>query len=424
VFQPYFYYAAVLLTVWFLCTKLLLRSGSFLGHRARSFLLLVPLGVPAAAVVTSYAVDFVKNLATAQVAVRSDAFVQTPAAYFTYVQPAPGFLDMSPLMFTALIGLAALAGGAVVFLSMMLFGGWVARKIFGVVLMEGEDYTELQERVRLTSAKLGIRMPKVGLVEDLRPNAFSIGRGGDATIVFSLGILKVLDGDEMEAVISHELSHIKDGDLTFKAFTSALVAISFFNPLAYLSASAAQKEREMLADERGAGVIGRPEALVSALVKVGNALRAFPPDGRLMRLAVATFVASSFEHRSEALSSHPTIEVRAWNVLDLRARRILPRRRLAAALVVSSLILVGGVVASIYLVDVQAQMLQVFLPKAPLAFSYASQHPPAHLSMLVEHDGGPTPYLRSVYIHGCGGNSSLGAARTAPGFLPHEISHI
>jgi hypothetical protein len=69
-------------------------------------------------------------------------------------------------------------------------------------------------------------------------------------------------------------------------------------------------------------------------------------------------------------------------------------------------------------------MLQVFLPKAPLAFSYASQHPPAHLSMLVEHDGGPTPYLRSVYIHGCGGNSSLGAARTAPGFLPHEISHI
>jgi hypothetical protein len=58
-------------------------------------------------------------------------------------------------------------------------------------------------------------------------------------------------------------------------------------------------------------------------------------------------------------------------VLGLEYRSIIPRRRLAAVLAVSSLILLGGVVASVYLVDLQAQMLQVFLPKAPLAFSYA-----------------------------------------------------
>lgn len=411
-------------TVWFLCTKLLLRSGNFFGHKARSFLLLVPLGVPAAAVLASYAVNFVRNLAASQVAVQPDAFIQTPAAYFTYVQPAPGFLDMSPFMLTAVIGLAALTGGAVVFFSMLLFGGRVAKKIFGVVLMEEEDYTELQAKVRLMSSKLGIRMPKVGLVEDLRPNAFSIGRGKDATIVFSLGILKVLDGDELEAVISHELSHIKNGDLTFKALTSALVAISFFNPLAYLSASAAQKEREMLADERGAGVIERPETLVSALVKVGSALKAFPPDGRLTRLAVATFVASSFEHRSEALSGHPALEVRAWNVLDLRSRKVLPRRRLAAALVVSSLILVGGVVASIYLVELQAQMLQVFLPKAPLAFSYASHHGLGGMNAMVAHSVEFAHPIGFRSISSCGGDPGLQVVQLSRCNLPRTIFHI
>jgi hypothetical protein len=266
--------------------------------------------------------------------------------------------------------------------------------------------------------------PPVGLVEDLRPNAFSIGRGGEATIVFSLGILNILEGDELDAVISHELAHIKYGDLTFKALVNALVAISFFNPLAYLSASAALREREMLADERGARVLAHPQALASALVKVGNSLRAFPPERHLMRLAAATFLMSSFEHRSEATSLHPMIKTRAWNVLGLEYRSIIPRRRLAAMLAVSSLILLGGVVASVYLVDLQAQMLQVFLPKAPLAFSYASYNGYGGMNALVAHSVGFAHPNGFRTVSSLGGDLGIRAVHLLRCHLPHMISHI
>ena len=422
------YYAAVLTTVWFLCTKLLLRSGSFLSRRIRSILLVVPLAVPAVALVTTYGIGYFQSIdavrGLGEVAPYADSFTATAASYFAFVQPPSPSLYISPSMLTTLLGAVALSTGAVIFVSMLLLGGRISRRAFGVVIMEQEDYPEVQERVRIMSSRLGITAPSVGLVEDLRPNAFSIGRGGDATIVFSLGILDILEGDELDAVISHELAHIKDGDSTFKALMNALIAISFFNPLAYLSASAALREREMLADERGARMLARPQALASALVKVGNSLRAFPPERHLMRLAAATFLVSSFEHRSEVTSLHPMIKARAWNVLGLESRSIPSRRRLAAALVVSSLILLGGVVASFYLVDMQAHMLLVFLPKAPLAFNYTSYNGFGGQNTQVPNFVGFAHQPGFHSISSFGGDSGLRAAHLSRCHLPHTISHI
>jgi len=317
-----------------------------------------------------------------------------PAAYVRLLQPAYPSFAIDSAFVLAVVGLAALSAGGIVFVATLLFGGRVARRAFRVVLMADEDYPEVQGKVRLVSSRLGIKSPKVGLVEDLRPNAFSLGRGEEATIVFSLGILGILEGDELEAVISHELAHIKDGDFAFKALTNALMAISFFNPLSYFTASAALKEREMLADERGASVLAHPYALASALVKVGISLREFPSEGRLMRLAAATFLISSFEHRSHVGSRHPAVEARAWNVLGLGSRSMVSRRKFAAVLVASSVILLAGVVASFYLVDLQAHMLQVYLPKAPLAFSYASQNGVRSVGLRATHSGANVTFPR------------------------------
>jgi Zn-dependent protease with chaperone function len=418
----------VLTTFWFLCTKLLLRLGSFLSRRVRSILLVVPLAVPAIALIATYAISYSQSIDVArglgELAPYADSFTAAPASYFVFVQPPPPSSYISPSMLTTLLGVVALSAGGIVFVSMLLLGGRISRRAFGVVLMEKEDYPDVQERVRLVSSKLGIAAPDVGLVEDLRPNAFSIGRGGDATIVLSLGILNILEDDELDAVISHELAHIKNGDLTFKALMNALIAISFFNPLAYLSASAALKEREMLADECGARVLAHPQALASALVKVGNSLRVFPPERHLMRLAAATFLVSSFEHRSEATSPHPMIKTRAWNVLGLESRSIVSRRRLAAALVVSSLILLGGVVASVYLVDLQAHMLQVFIPKAPLAFSHASYDSFGGMNALAVHSVGFAHPIGFRSVSSFGGDSGLRAVHLSQCHLPHMISHI
>lgn len=373
--QPYVYYGVVLLSLWFVCTRLLLRWGGFSNRRIRSSLLVVPLAVPAGALLVSYAAGYIESLIAPAYPLLAQAPYRYGVAslgYVELVQPAP-LISVDPAFVLSLVGILALSAGAVTFLLTLVWGEKLAMRAFGVVLMEDADYPAIQRKVRSTSSRLGMACPRVGLVEDLRPNAFSIGRGEKATVVFSLGILNILQGEELEAVISHELAHIKEGDFVFKAMTNALLAISFFNPLSYFAASNALKEREMLADERGAKVLRRPQALASALVRVGASLRDFPPERRLVRLAAATFLVSSFELRSRGRSGRPSVEARAWNVLELGERRAPSRRKLAAAVMVSALVILAGVGASLYFLNLQAHMLEILLPRAPPAFSYSSQ---------------------------------------------------
>ena len=68
----------------------------------------------------------------------------------------------------------------------------------------------------------------------LLPNAFTIGYGRKTVMVFSLGLLNMLDLDELTAVVSHELAHVKAKDYLFKTASYALNILSFFNPLLIL----------------------------------------------------------------------------------------------------------------------------------------------------------------------------------------------
>ena len=112
-----------------------------------------------------------------------------------------------------------------------------------------------KKKVKETAHKLSVKEPKVGLVDDLMPNAFTVGYGRNTMIVFSLGLLNMLDTDELTAVISHELAHIKARDYLFKSTSYALNILSFFNPLSYFTASHSQKERELLADQKAAALL-------------------------------------------------------------------------------------------------------------------------------------------------------------------------
>ena len=83
--------------------------------------------------------------------------------------------------------------------------------------MAKDEYVSLQEKVKETAHKLRIAEPKVGLIDDLLPNAFTVGYGQNTMIVFSLGLLNMLDLDELTAVASHELAHVKAKDYLFKS---------------------------------------------------------------------------------------------------------------------------------------------------------------------------------------------------------------
>ena len=116
-------------------------------------------------------------------------------------------------------------------------------------------------------------MPRIGLVEDLRPNAYVGGHGRSTVLVFSLGMLQIFDEEELTVAIDHELMHLKNRDTLFRSAAIALIALSFFNPIAYLSYTASLREREHLADDASTRSKRSREALKRALRKAAETTR-------------------------------------------------------------------------------------------------------------------------------------------------------
>jgi heat shock protein HtpX len=152
----------------------------------------------------------------------------------------------------------------------------------------------------------GIPMPKLYVIEDDAPNAFATGRNPEHSVVAATtGLLKKLNRSEIEAVIAHEMSHVKNYDILLMSIVSVLVGMLMFvvdwvsrsmfwgrnrdddnrdtgvitliiflatlilTPLiATLIQMAISRKREYLADASGALLTRRPDALASALEKI------------------------------------------------------------------------------------------------------------------------------------------------------------
>ena len=218
------------------------------------------------------------------------------------------------LSVTGIICYIGLIAGALFALSMVLSDDRLARRVLRVILLSPQEHQWLQAKVTESSKKLAIAPPKIGVVEDLRPNAFTIGYGRRATIVFSIGLLNLLSREEVVAVASHELAHVKNNDFFFKTISNALTTVSFFNPLAYISSSTAQREREMLADERAVELLEKPSALANALAKICKALQNLPKETMLANFSSNLLVSSSVLHRVGILSTHPRLDTRLRNI--------------------------------------------------------------------------------------------------------------
>ncbi len=115
----------------------------------------------------------------------------------------------------------------------------------------------------------GLRGMRVRTVESDQALAFAIG-GRDQTILVSRGLLSVLDRDEIETVVAHEVMHLKHHDAEFKVFSRVLSRILFFDPFSKLFDPAVHREREYLADEASGRTTGKPAALASALLKLAD----------------------------------------------------------------------------------------------------------------------------------------------------------
>ena len=227
----------------------------------------------------------------------------------------------------------------------------------GAKLIQREDAPELFNLIEEIVIASGLPMPKVAIVEDTAPNAFATGRNPEhALIAFTTRILEVMDRDELQGVIAHELSHVANRDTLVSAVaatTAGAIAIvsdfmarmMFFgggrdrrdgnsNPLllvvslfimilapiaAMLLKSAISRKRESLADVTAVSFTRNPAGLRKALEVLAS-------DSTVVRQksnAVAhIWIESPLDSKSlsKLFSTHPPIEER---IATLRAMESL-----------------------------------------------------------------------------------------------------
>jgi heat shock protein HtpX len=191
-----------------------------------------------------------------------------------------------------------LAISLVMCLSSYFFSKKMALSSNKVHLVTREEEPRLYGIVERLAMKANLPMPQVGVSEVNMPNAFATGRNPkDAAVVVTRPLLHLLNDEELEGVLAHELSHVKNRDILVMSAASALATMVSFvarmalwstifsgnsrgNPAALVIVILADltmpfaamlvqlgisRSREYLADESGARLTGKPMALASAL---------------------------------------------------------------------------------------------------------------------------------------------------------------
>jgi heat shock protein HtpX len=218
-----------------------------------------------------------------------------------------------------------------------------------------QEAPELHAIVDRLCALADMPKPKVGIAESDVPNAFATGRSPRAAVVcVTSGIMRRLDYQELEAVLSHELSHVAHRDVAVMTIASflgvlaglitrftlyagmfgggygggrdndnnngaaAVLGIMLISIVVYaisfLLTRALSRYRELSADRSGAILIGAPAALASALTKVTGAMSQIPTrDLRSAEAFNAFFFAPALTKGfslSSLFSTHPPLEKR------------------------------------------------------------------------------------------------------------------
>src|SRR4051794_6268432 len=218
------------------------------------------------------------------------------------------------LLYAALVG-AMLAAGAGFAIMLVVIAGLLAAQLFvsdklalasvGAKVVSPQEAPGLHPRLDRLCIQADLPKPKIAVANTPMPNAFAIGRSKkSATVCATTGIMETLEPHELEGVMAHELSHIKNRDvliMTMAGFFASIAAIIaqfglFFgggdddNPsflvvlivswvvyaLSFFLMLALSRYREFTADRGAAIITGRPSALASALMKINSQMHRVP----------------------------------------------------------------------------------------------------------------------------------------------------
>jgi heat shock protein HtpX len=226
------------------------------------------------------------------------------------------FYAMFALALGPVFGYPIILGASVIFVAIQYkLGKTLALRGANASLMSENKYLEIHRDVERLSEEMGIEKPKLMIGQMGVPNAFAVGRKGAGVVVVSETLIELLDRDELEGVLAHELAHIKNRDVIMMLLGQSvgqILSISVFwlialaedgivgtivawiisaliNALVMIFVLAISRHREYVADDDAARYTDNPQALARALAKiaeVGNHEDAPDVDDRVGALCI------------------------------------------------------------------------------------------------------------------------------------------
>jgi len=223
----------------------------------------------------------------------------------------------------------------------------------GAKIVTKEQYPMLHAMVENLVARVNLPKPRIAVINTNIPNAFATGRSPRSSVVaVTTGLMGTLEDEELEGVIAHELTHVKNRDVTVITLASLFSTIAWFVMhstmyrsygyggrqqgggillvfivaaivwfLSFLIIRAISRYREFAADRGAAFMTGKPLKLSSALMKISGRIKV-APKAELQKVegmnaffiipAIGGSIASLF-------STHPPVEVRIKRLMDIEA---------------------------------------------------------------------------------------------------------
>ncbi len=221
------------------------------------------------------------------------------------------------------------------------FSDKLALRSMGAKEVTPEEYPDLHRRMDRLSQQADVPKPTVAVADTQVPNAFATGRNKkNATVAVTTGLLRSLNEDELDAVLAHELAHVKNRDVMVMTIASFLSTIAFFIVrwgwllggnnrqgapvivaiiaslvvwvISFLLIRALSRYREYSADRGAALITGKPGALASALMTIDGRMDRVPKEDLREEAEMNAFfiipIRSGFVGR--IASTHPSTENR------------------------------------------------------------------------------------------------------------------
>jgi len=247
----------------------------------------------------------------------------------------------------ALVFAALMNGGA------YFFSDKIALMSSGARPISREQAPRLYAVMERLAGKASLPMPKLYLIPQPAPNAFATGRNpSHASVAVTQGLLELMNDDELEGVIAHELSHVRNYDILTSSIAATIAgAITFVARMGFwfgggrddrnraggilallmlilapLGAALLQlgisRQREYQADASGAQMVGHPYGLISALEKLGAYNKRIPTDISPSTAALCIVAPlTAGQMFSSLFSTHPPLANRIAELRNMTVTR-------------------------------------------------------------------------------------------------------